>query len=963
MSSIDARVKTALSRAAATIRSLRAEKEALTSENVRLRLLVEEQSKTACKAENQRLQDEIASLRAELDSTRKASCVKRRATSRKRKTPPPTPNENAGGDRGKCGWNAQKKLLNTSEHDREIDDALNSIFAHCDDHISETCSHIEMTSNDSVVIGAEDRDHGFGSATIEFMDPVRSGLPPERAGTRSPSALSMAGRDGRHDVDVQSDQATEVPSVTATEASIDMHKTPAPAVESFAISPASQSVNTCAFQAQSMTEIESVESCDAFRVPAMREMRCDAEYMRNLNHRLHSQFMTDCLAALPKSRKGRLTSKTKVDRQTAFAHARRALSATRKGGVAHLAAALSVICYGTTVHYPPFRVRKQSPYRGKIQSACANEKWSARHIVVELLAWFSVEVCDGESSIDYLTTTIADVIVQLASPTHLGRDTVFVALHDIAQASLSWEAWGAALSEHSKRQLDEAVTHHRMSRVRDPVASIDLPSEEIALEPASGKEMCETCEGSRRLSLPILAMSESESSDEEGSLLPVPSHGIEHQQRGSAIVDGVRIFEPEVAMRALLSALCDRLGCGAQAGHILKEATRLNCIGKSDGLGAESSSDEFRMLLARGATSVRSLLDDMDRIGPTTIGLVAWLIVRENPLDTAVGRAREYLQIRLGSPEAAAALLAAHSGESNDGACQAVIEWARALPAAMRAALPRRLLRRIAQTCRRPKARCINLASATARRVAMARLALIHGVDMERCEAVDNAAAPAASIPESTVATTWSKMLCEVNAEFDQSSRGLEYKNSNGVTLPELSPTERACAASHVQQWCRAKRDDAPVIIFEDDVTLTPGFARKARKALEIVPDDFDILLLGYFFPGGEIERLKREPVAVLRHFIMPTYFWGLHAYVLSCKGAAKLLRHLPVDGPADVFVAGLVNDGTLTAYAAKTKLAKLRTASTLSIARNEQVQAGLTCDQAAGTMPELFDDGTRHIL
>ena len=83
-------------------------------------------------------------------------------------------------------------------------------------------------------------------------------------------------------------------------------------------------------------------------------------------------------------------------------------------------------------------------------------------------------------------------------------------------------------------------------------------------------------------------------------------------------------------------------------------------------------------------------------------------------------------------------------------------------------------------------------------------------------------------------------------------------------------------------------------------------------------------------------------PLQTLEAFLVPRYFWGLHAYWLSPGGAAKLLRRLPVDCPVDVFVARSLHDDDLVGYAAKHKLAKQRTADTSTVEHTRRENSGV---------------------
>ncbi len=74
-------------------------------------------------------------------------------------------------------------------------------------------------------------------------------------------------------------------------------------------------------------------------------------------------------------------------------------------------------------------------------------------------------------------------------------------------------------------------------------------------------------------------------------------------------------------------------------------------------------------------------------------------------------------------------------------------------------------------------------------------------------------------------------------------------------TKVDLTPGERACAASHLGIWQRhvkgelepfiSSKDDV-VLILEDDALLGDGFIHNVMSLLENLPKTFDICLLGY---------------------------------------------------------------------------------------------------------------------
>ena len=79
------------------------------------------------------------------------------------------------------------------------------------------------------------------------------------------------------------------------------------------------------------------------------------------------------------------------------------------------------------------------------------------------------------------------------------------------------------------------------------------------------------------------------------------------------------------------------------------------------------------------------------------------------------------------------------------------------------------------------------------------------------------------------------------------------------------------------------------------------SFMQRLKDIADKIPADFDICYLGY---NGNVEKKSVKKI-----FVKPIYVWGLHAYLLSPKGAAKLLTQLPVSAPVDIFIANLIKN------------------------------------------------------
>ncbi|GBQ11451.1 glycosyltransferase family 25 protein [Swaminathania salitolerans] len=140
-----------------------------------------------------------------------------------------------------------------------------------------------------------------------------------------------------------------------------------------------------------------------------------------------------------------------------------------------------------------------------------------------------------------------------------------------------------------------------------------------------------------------------------------------------------------------------------------------------------------------------------------------------------------------------------------------------------------------------------------------------------------------------------------------------------GVAEPGLAYTPGALGAalSHLGLWGRAAREEEILMIFEDDARLCANFESESARLIRALPDEWDILLLGYNFnapitldalPGvtaatvtfGEKHMQENaglfstlERTATLCPLLQG---FGLCAYVVSPRGARRLLaRCLPL--------------------------------------------------------------------
>lgn len=121
-----------------------------------------------------------------------------------------------------------------------------------------------------------------------------------------------------------------------------------------------------------------------------------------------------------------------------------------------------------------------------------------------------------------------------------------------------------------------------------------------------------------------------------------------------------------------------------------------------------------------------------------------------------------------------------------------------------------------------------------------------------------------------------------------------------------MTRQEIAVARSHVEVWKTiATGQDNNVLVLEDDVWFKRGAAavieRGWRAALRRSRADGGprLFYLSYEDAGGTAERV--DHCEMLFHPVRG--LWFLSGYVLSRKGAAELLRAMPVIGPVDLWI------------------------------------------------------------
>lgn len=104
------------------------------------------------------------------------------------------------------------------------------------------------------------------------------------------------------------------------------------------------------------------------------------------------------------------------------------------------------------------------------------------------------------------------------------------------------------------------------------------------------------------------------------------------------------------------------------------------------------------------------------------------------------------------------------------------------------------------------------------------------------------------------------------------------------------------CLESHRRLWTQCVQQNKAMIVFEDDcfpITKQKDLSDKLRT----LPSDYDVAVFGYLFDDRNWQMQITRPLLQRRRvqhinkdWRVPGYFAGSHAYIVSVRGAEKLL-------------------------------------------------------------------------
>jgi GR25 family glycosyltransferase involved in LPS biosynthesis len=119
---------------------------------------------------------------------------------------------------------------------------------------------------------------------------------------------------------------------------------------------------------------------------------------------------------------------------------------------------------------------------------------------------------------------------------------------------------------------------------------------------------------------------------------------------------------------------------------------------------------------------------------------------------------------------------------------------------------------------------------------------------------------------------------------------------SNESNIIDMSDGEKGVLMSHYNLWTKISKEKEPHIILEDDaIGVNSNTQTVLKEILETIPKDYDIYLLGF---------IDLEPINITNLHSKVKAFVLLHSYIITPKGAQKLLEQLPINMPIDTWLS-----------------------------------------------------------
>lgn len=110
------------------------------------------------------------------------------------------------------------------------------------------------------------------------------------------------------------------------------------------------------------------------------------------------------------------------------------------------------------------------------------------------------------------------------------------------------------------------------------------------------------------------------------------------------------------------------------------------------------------------------------------------------------------------------------------------------------------------------------------------------------------------------------------------------------------------CLMSHRKVWSLVAETNKPALVLEDDCHPLEGFDERLASLMKTLPEDYDVAVFGYIvsdvrgdylLTASTAPMMKRRCMRQINEdWFVPGIFFGTHCYMISPKGARKLLSN-----------------------------------------------------------------------
>lgn len=131
-----------------------------------------------------------------------------------------------------------------------------------------------------------------------------------------------------------------------------------------------------------------------------------------------------------------------------------------------------------------------------------------------------------------------------------------------------------------------------------------------------------------------------------------------------------------------------------------------------------------------------------------------------------------------------------------------------------------------------------------------------------------------------------------------------------------MTPSKTACSVSHIRVWRKIVERKLPAaIVLEDDVAVGPEFRSFVGRLRRELPADFDLV---HLFVAVNRDVWSERAAAVDTPYVDFVPKWGRSAYMVSAKGARKLLDGFAtIRDHGDIQITGMARSGEISVLSA----------------------------------------------